>query len=294
MCDPSGKLLDAVGDPHGYVYARSSVKPLQALPLVLTGAADDLGLTDEELAVACASHSAEGPHLAAVRSILDKAGLSERDLQSGAHPPLYGPAAAELARRGREPGAIHCNCSGKHAGMLAVCVHEGWPTACYRSLHHPLQRRVLEIVARVCALDGDDLLVGVDGCGVPAFAMPLANLATGFARLASGEYLPEAAGRLRRAMRDHPHLVAGTGRFDTAVMRGTRLLAKSGAEGVFAAGSPDGWGLALKISDGAGRAVRPAALAALARRGASAPDEPEPPAVLNLHGATVGAVVPLF
>lgn len=298
MCDSSGEVLDAVGDPHGYVYARSSAKPLQALPLVLTGTADDLGLTQEELAVACASHNAEDPHLAAVGSILHKAGLSERDLQSGAHPPLYEPAAAELARHGCEPGAIHGNCSGKHAGMLAVCVHEGWPTASYRALDHPLQRRVLEIVARVCSLDGDELLLGVDGCGVPAFAMPLANLATGFARLATGENLPdelaEAAGRLRRAVREHPHLVAGTARFDTAVMRGTGLLAKSGAEGVFAAGSPDGWGLALKISDGAARAVRPAALAALTRRGTGVPDEPESPTVLNLHGETVGAVVPLF
>lgn len=298
VCDPSGELLDAVGDPHGYVYARSSAKPFQALPLVLTGAADDLGLTREELAVVCSSHNAEEPHLAAVRSILAKAGLSERDLQCGAHPPLYEPAATELTRSGREPGSIHGNCSGKHAGMLAVCVHEGWPTAGYRSIDHPLQRRVLEVVARVCALDGDELLLGVDGCGVPALAMPLANLATGFARLASGEDLPdelaEAAGRVRRAMREHPHLVAGTGRFDTAVMRGTSLLAKSGAESVFAAGSPDGWGLSIKISDGAGRAVRPAARAALERRGTGVPDEPESPTVLNLHGETVGAVVPLF
>jgi L-asparaginase II len=295
VCAPSGDLLDSTGDPRGYVYLRSCAKPFQALPLVFTGAADGLGLTPEELAVACASHNAEKSHLAAVRSILQRAGLSEEDLQSGAHTPLYEPAAAELARRGCRPRAIHGNCSGKHAGMLAVCVHEGWPTATYRSSDHPLQRLVAESVSRICSLEQDELLVGTDGCGVPAFAMPLANLATGFARLATGEGLSDelaaAAGRVWRAMRDHPHLVAGTGRFDTAVMRGTRLAAKSGAEGVFAAGSPDGWGLALKISDGASRAVRPAAREALARRGVLAPREDS--GVLDLHGELAGALVPL-
>jgi L-asparaginase II len=298
VCEPSGEILDAVGDPRGYVFARSSAKPFQALPLLLTGTADDLGLTDEELAVACASHNAEEPHLAAVRSILDKAGLSEDDLQSGAHPPMYEPAAADLAREGREPGPIHGNCSGKHAGMLAVCAHEGWATGGYRDPDHPLQRLILELVAQVCSPVRDELLLGVDGCGVPAFAMPLASLATGFARLATGEGLLDelaaSAGRVRRAMREHPYMVAGTGRFDTAAMRATRLVIKGGAEGVFAAGSPDGWGLALKVSDGAGRAVRPAALAALTRRGTEVPGEPGSSTVRNLHGETAGTIAPLF
>src|ERR671920_2067593 len=135
--DPEGGELEALGDPEAYVYLRSSAKPFQALPLVLSGGADAFGLTSEELAVACASHNAEEPPLRAVRSILEKAGLSEDDLQNGAHPPLYAPAAMELACRGEEPEAIHGNCSGKHAGMLAVCVHEGWATSGYRNPGHP-------------------------------------------------------------------------------------------------------------------------------------------------------------
>jgi L-asparaginase II len=297
VCEAGGELIEATGDPGGYIYARSSAKPFQALPLVFSGAAEAFGLTDEELAVVCASHSAEEPHLAAVRSILTRAGLSEDDLQSGAHPPMYAPAAAELARRGEEPTQVYGNCSGKHAGMLALCVYEGWETASYRDPDHPLQRRILQTVARVCGLERDEILLAGDGCGLPAFAMPLRNLAAGFARLATGEYLPDdlagAARRIRRAMREHPYMVAGTGRLDTDVMRGADLIAKSGAEGVFAAGSPDGWGLALKISDGTTRAVSPAALAALARQGVEVSQMPESRPVHDLHGAPVGSIGPL-
>jgi len=286
-----------VGDAEGYLYARSSAKPFQAMPLVLSGVADALGLTDEELAVACASHNAEEPHLAAVRSILEKAHLTEEELQNGVHPPLYAPAAARLARSGEEPKSIHGNCSGKHAGMLAVCVHKGWEKASYRDQDHPLQLWILEIVARICDLERDEILLGGDGCGVPSYGMPLKNLATGFARLATGENLPEdltgAAQRIRGVMQQHPYMVAGTARFDTAVMRGTDLTSKSGAEAVFAAGSPEGWGIALKISDGASRALRPAALAALTRRDVEVPDEPESRPVRDLHGDVVGEKGPL-
>jgi L-asparaginase II len=297
VCDPEGDVLEALGDPGGYVYARSSAKPFQALPLFLSGAADALGLTSEELAVACASHSAEEPHLRAVRSILAKAGLSEDDLQNGAHPPLYAPAAIELVRSGEEPETIHGNCSGKHAGMLAVCVHRGWPTGGYRNPDHPLQLWILEIVGRACGLNTDEILLGGDGCGVPSFGMPLESLATGFARLANGalpDDLAEAARRVTGAMREHPYMVGGTERFDTAVMRGTDLVCKSGAEIVFGTGSPDGWGLALKITDGGTRALRPAALAALSRRGVEVPGEPGSSPVRDLHGEVVGERVPLF
>ncbi len=296
VCDPQGNVLDAVGDPDAYVYARSSAKPFQALPLVLSGAADAFGLTDEELAVACASHNAEGPHLAAVRSLLEKAGLAEDDLQNGAHPPLYAPEAAKLARSGEEPRPIHGNCSGKHAGMLAVCAHEGYATGGYRDPGHPIQRRILALLAEVCGLDEDEVLLSGDNCGVPAFALPLRSLATGFARISTGEglsdELADAALRIRDAMRAHPFLVAGTGRLDTELMEATALLAKSGAEAVFAVGSPEGWGMALKVSDGGGRAVRPAAFAALAGRGVEMPSGD--PAVRGLHGEVVGGIEPLL
>jgi L-asparaginase II len=292
FCDPSGELLDALGDPDAYVLLRSSAKPLQALPLVLSGAADAFGLTQKELAVACASHNSEVRHLEAVRSILQKADLSEDELQSGAHPPMYGPAAAELVRRDEEPRAIHSNCSGKHAGMLAVCAHEGWTTVGYRKPDHPLQRHIVEVVARVCDLAEDEILVADDNCGVPTFGMPLSKLATGFARLATGTHLDDdlasAAIRLRDAMRSHPFMVAGTGRLDTEIMGSTDLMTKVGAEAVFAAGSTDGWGLAIKISDGSGRALRPAALAALSRRGVAV--DTEPVETEDLHGEPVGSI----
>jgi L-asparaginase II len=179
--------------------------------------------------------------------------------------------------------------------MLAVCVHEGWATGGYRNPSHPLQVWILEIIANVCGLKPDELVLGGDGCGIPSFGVPLRSLATGFARLATGVLpgdLAGAANKVRRAMREHPYMVGGTERFDTAVMRGTDLICKSGAETVFGSGSPEGWGLALKISDGGMRALRPAALAALSRRGV--PDEPASSPVRDLHGVVVGESVPLF
>jgi L-asparaginase II len=295
VCDPEGNVLEAVGDPEAYIYARSSAKPFQALPLVLSGAAEAFGLTDEELAVACASHNAEEPHLAAVRSILEKAGLTEDDLQSGAHLPLYEPEADKLIRSGEDPCPIHGNCSGKHAGMLAVCVHEGYETATYRDPGHPLQRRILGLIAEVCGLREDEVLIAGDNCGVPAFALPLRSLATGLARVATRNALPDelalAALRIGDAMREHPFMVAGTGRFDTDLMRSTDLLVKGGAEAVLAIGSRDGWGMVLKISDGALRGVRPVALAALGGMGVEVPEEGSD--MRGLHGEKVGEIWPL-
>ena len=294
--DPRGGEIKALGDTDAYVYLRSSAKPLQALPLILSGAADAFGLTDEELAVACASHNAEEPHLAAVRSILEKAGLSEDDLQSGTHPPLYGPASAKLVRVGEEPRAIHGDCSGKHAGMLAVCVHEGYETLSYRAPAHPLQRRILGLMAEICGVPEDEILVAGDNCGVPAFALPLRSFATGLARITTGEELPDrlvdAAMRIREAMRGYPFLVAGTGRLDTELMERTTLLVKGGAEAVLAVGDPAGWGMVLKISDGSHRAVRPAALAALEHIGIPVGDGDA--SVRGLHGEVVGEIEALI
>ena len=299
VCDAWGERLGSLGDPEGYVYARSCAKPFQALPLVLSGAADAFGLVDEEISVASASHNAEPRHVAAARSILRKANVSEGDLQNGAHPPMHTPSAARLVQSGESPRAIHGNCSGKHAGMLAVCVHAGWNPAGYRDPGGPLQKLVRDTVAKVCGVAPEDIRLAGDGCGVPVFAMPLENLALGFARLAAGGHedfpndLNAAMRRVRDAMRDHPYMVAGTGRFDTTLMEATDLVAKSGAEGVFACGSPAGWGLALKASDGAGRAVAPAALDALARRGVEVPPEMARFPVNDLRGETVGEIEPL-
>lgn len=293
VCDSGGAGLDSGGDPDEPVWVRSSAKPFQALPLVASGAADELGLTDEEIAVACGSHGGEEPNLAAVRSVLRKAGLPEEALQSGAHPPLNAAAAESLARTGERPRPVHGNCSGKHAGMLALCVYHGWDTASYRNPDHPAQREIVAAVRGMCDLADEDVLLGGDGCGAPTFALPLRSLATGFARLAGAEGAPDgladAAERVRSAMREHSFMVAGTDRLDTRLVRRSEFVCKSGAEGVFAAGSPDGTGLAIKVSDGSGRAVEPVALSLLRRLGAKPLPEPGT-AVIDLHGAVVGSL----
>ena len=181
--------------------------------------------------------------------------------------------------------------------MLALCAYEGWSLQGYRDANHPVQRRILDAVAEACGLERDEILLGGDGCGVPSFAMPLRSLATGFARLAAGERLPaglaEACGRIRRSMRNNPHLVAGTGRLDTRLMESTNLLVKGGAEGVFACGSPEGWGVALKVTDGASRAVRPAALFILSRYRVL-PSEETASELRDLNGEVVGEVLSLL
>ena len=291
-----GETIDSLGDPKAYVCLRSTAKPFQALPLVFSGAADAFGITKEELAIDCASHNAEPRHLAAVRSILRKAGLSEDDLQNGAHPPMHALAAARFTRAGEEPRPIHGNCSGKHASMLTVCAYAGWDHSTYRDPDGPLQKLVRRTVAKLCGLAPEVVQFAGDGCGVPVFALPLENLALGFARLAAGgaedfpEDLLEAVRRVRDAMRTHPFMVAGTDRFDTRLMKTTDLVAKCGAEGVFGAGSPEGWGFALKISDGAGRAVAPSALAALSRKGVRIPREMNSFPVKDLHVEIFGKI----
>ena len=293
VCGADGTLLDSGGGMGEPVWVRSSAKPFQAMPLVASGAAKALGLTGEELAVACGSHSGEQAHLEAVRSILRKAGLPEETLQSGAHPPMHAPAAEALARSGERPRPIHGNCSGKHAGMLALCAHHGWDTESYRDPGHPVQRLILEAVRGMCGVDESEITLGGDGCGAPAFALPLPALAAGFARLASRRQAPEdlsdAAERVRRAMREGPFMVAGSGRLETRLMRESAVICKGGAEGVFAAGLPEGVGVAIKVSDGAGRAVEPAALSLLERmevRSLPALDA----VVADLHGAGVGYI----
>jgi L-asparaginase II len=300
--DARGETLDALGDPRGLVHLRSTAKPFQALPLVFSGAADEFGITSEELAVVCASHSGEPRHLAAVRSILRKAGLSEDDLQSGAHQPMHTLSSTRLLRSGEEPRSIHGNCSGKHAGMLAVCVHAGWDPAGYRESQGPLQKLVRRTVAKLCALEPESVRLGGDSCGVPVFALPLESLALGLARFAAGgeakdfpEDLLEAVRRVRDAMLAHPYMVAGMGRFDTKLMEETGLISKSGAEAVFVSANPKAaWGLALKISDGSSRAVAPAAVAALKKRGVRIPAWMGAGEITDLHGKVVGKTAPLL
>jgi L-asparaginase II len=252
IADAAGKLVWSCGDVERPIYPRSAVKMLQALTLVESGAADAFGLGQEELALACASHSGEPFHVQAVRAWLDRIGLGEDDLACGA------PAGAD----GRPLTRAHHNCSGKHTGFLTDARHLGVETAGYERPDHPVQRRVLATMAEMAGVDPAYMPVAIDGCTAPAVALPLSALATAVARIADPSGLtPDraaAARRLDAAVKAKPLYVAGTGRACTALIEAAAGAAsvKTGAEGVFvAAVSSLGLGVALKIDDGAARAA---------------------------------------
>jgi len=262
IADVEGRLLLALGDVSRPIYPRSAVKPLLAIPLIESGAADAFGLGTSELAVACSSHSGDKVHVEAVSALLAKSGLKESRLACGAHWPVSEDATRELLRAGARPQPIHNNCSGKHAAMLATAVHLGLETKGYERPDHPVQMAIKRVLSETCQVALDQNPMGVDGCSVPTHAMPLGALARGFARFAGGGRLPltraVAANRLIEACFAEPVLIAGHDRFDTIVVRGLAgsALSKGGAEGVHCASLPKlGLGVALKIDDGAKRAT---------------------------------------
>jgi L-asparaginase II len=268
VADAAGRLLEAAGDVGRGVFPRSAIKPLQALALVESGAADRFALGEQELALACASHSGEPDHVALVRAWLARLELDAAALECGAHPPLHAPSAQRLADEGGLPEPVHNNCSGKHAGMLALAQELGAPAEGYTLIDHPVQRAVARTMSDLCDVDIAALPHGIDGCSVPTWAIPLRNLALGFARFGSGATFDEkrkaACRRIIEAVRAHPFMVAGTNRFCTRVMQAVpRAFVKTGAEGVFCGAIPHaGLGIALKCDDGATRASE-AAMAAI-------------------------------
>jgi L-asparaginase II len=304
VADARGRVLLAVGDVERPVYPRSAVKPFQALPLVESGAADLYGLDPEKLAMTCASHSGEPGHVDTVKRILAGAGLDVSSLRCGAHWPIHQPSAQALAREGGVAGAVHNNCSGKHAGFLCICCAIGADREHYTAPTHPVQRMVRATIEQLTGvpLTADDC--AVDGCSAPTWALPLASLARGFARFGSGTGLApdraRAAGRLRDACAAHPWHVAGTERFCTEIMEqfGPRYFIKTGAEGVYCAALPDqGLGVALKCDDGAGRAAEVMMAATLLRlsRSITEQEQLEPFArvtLRNSNGIAVGEVRP--
>jgi L-asparaginase II len=277
VLDADGAVVAALGDISRPIFPRSAVKVLQALPLVESGAADELGLDDEELAVACASHAGEPAHTAAVERALAKAGLDASALECGTQWPSQERAARALAAAGREASALTNNCSGKHAGFLCVAcrLHGGRGdlrrfAKGYIGPEHAVMRTVTAALQSCTGFDLARAPRGTDGCSIPTFAIPLANLALAFARVGTGTGLPAgraaAAQRLRRAVARHPFMVAGTGRFDTKVMErlGERVFCKVGAEGVFCAALPErGLGVAIKIDDGNNARAAEVAMAAV-------------------------------
>jgi len=261
VVDADGNAVTSIGETARPVFPRSAIKSIQALPLVESGAADAFGFGDEELALACASHSGEPAHVERAASMLAKAGLDYRALECGTHWPSRQPVLIELARSGKEPCALHNNCSGKHSGFLCTACHLGIEPAGYVGYDHPLQVAIRDVLEDVAGMPVGIDVCGTDGCSIPTYAMPLDRLAHGFARMATGVGLGEqraaAARRLFSACMSKPYYVAGTGRFCTRLMELApgRIFAKTGAEGVFCAALPhEGFGIALKCDDGAGRA----------------------------------------
>ena len=292
VVDAAGTPDVRVGPVDAPILPRSSLKPMQAVAMLRAGA----DLSGELLALASASHSGEPFHLEGSRRILAAVGLDESALQNTPDRPLDQAERERWLAAGRAPERLAQNCSGKHAGMLAACVAGGWDTATYRDPDHPLQRLVVEVVEE---LTGDRVeVVTVDGCGAPALGVTALGLARAFGRIASADpSTPE--GRVADAIRAHPAWLAGTGRDVTDLIRGVPgLIAKDGAESVYAAGLADGSGVAVKITDGYDRARVGVTTAALRRLGATdlgpgvaaVLDELDGRAVVRGHGEPVGAV----
>ena len=262
VVDADGTLRAFSGDPDLVTFWRSSAKPIQALPVVDDGAFDRFGLTPEELALCCGSHSGTAAHVRVAEAMLEKIGLTAEALACGPHAPFDDATRRGLQERGLEPVRLHNNCSGKHIGMMAVARARGWDPDGYHRVEHPVQARLLTEVARWTQLPEEAIGLGVDGCGVVCYAMPLRHMALAYASLAAaarrGEHGPAT---VVAAMAAHPEMVAGEGRICTDLARVTegRVFPKLGAEGVYCVGVPGAeLGIAIKVEDGSMRAVAPA------------------------------------
>jgi len=280
VCDPSGRLIHSWGDVDALVYPRSSVKLLQALPLVESGAAEHFHLYQTELALACSSHGAEPAHTDAVRHWLERINLDEQALECGPNAPNHEATAMALLRQQSEYGRIHNCCSGKHTGMLTTSRYLGEATHGYTGRDHPAQQRWFDTLGEMADIDLRALPWNCDGCGIPVIAMPLIAMATAFARVAVPDDLAparaDAIERLANAIVANPFMIAGSGRLGSEIIElsGRRTLVKSGAEGVYVAAlQQQGLGVALKIDDGNGPAAEVAILSVLGHLGGLHHDE---------------------
>ena len=284
--ESDGSVAFALGDAGAVVFPRSSTKPIQATAMVSSG----LSLPPRLLALVCASHDGRAEHLSTAKEILATAGLTEDALGNTADYPLDPDAQDAAIRAGGVKTALQMNCSGKHSGMLATCVHNGWDLESYLHVDHPLQQRITEMVPQLAGEEAS--FIGVDGCGAPAHALSLTGLARAFRSVALAPS-SSAAGQVATAIRQHPEMLGGPTRDITLLIQGVPgLMGKDGAEGVFAIALPDGRAIALKISDGANRARPPVMKFALQALGVdvSAVDPRAFDSVIFGHGKPVGNV----
>lgn len=307
-----GRVINRIGDESLITSTRSTIKPIQAIPFVTSGAADHFNVDERELAVVCASHEGEPIHTETVAGMLARAGLDESSLRCGAHAPYSVETAKTLAERGEPFTQLHNNCSGKHTGMLMTAVLLGLGLDDYVSSEHPIQREIIHTLAGFAGL-GEDLPSAIDGCSAPTFGIPLSALAVAFARLVNpvdqDTQVAHAARRIVAAMIDHPEMVGGTkGRFDTELLRAThgKLVCKVGAEAVYSVGVlpsehfPAGLGIAVKMEDGSYRGLGPTVIETLAQLGVLNETETDRlssfyrPDIENRSGLKVGEVRAIF
>lgn len=262
VADAEGTVVAGAGDPSRFAYFRSSAKPFQAISLIESGAADAFGFTTAELALCCASHHGEPHHQEQVAAMLGKLGLEPEALRCGAPLPISQAAASAVLAGRAERSPLHCDCSGKHTGMIATCLQLDYPLDDYRAPDHPLQVTIRSVVAEVCRIGEDDLALATDGCSVPTFGAPLSAFATAYAVLARAggdDTVPHAAAlrRLGESMTERPDNVSADGSLVTELMRlgEGRIVVKSGAEGLVCIGLKDqGLGVAIRVADGSFRA----------------------------------------
>jgi len=269
IIDGKGRELVNIGDAETIAFIRSSAKPFQAIPFLTSGAADKFGFAENEIALACASHSGERMHTELAAQMLEKVNLSENDLRCGAHLPFSEKRAAEMLRNGETPSQLHNNCSGKHAAMLAFAKHIGADIKTYDLLENPIQQAILEIVARFTETPKNEIPTAIDGCCAPNFALSVRAMAKSFLNLivppeSFDNDLKNACQRIVSAMLNFPELVGGSERLDTMLMEAKRgkFISKIGAEGVWICGVlpskkyPHGLGISMKIEDGDDKRAR--------------------------------------
>lgn len=257
VVNSKGRILYYAGDSFKITYIRSSAKPIQAINVFLSGAYKKFNFKDDEVSIMCASHYGEDFHIKTIKKILNKIGANEDMLLCGASYSINGSIAKMQLKNNINITPLHSDCSGKHVGIIASCIAKGYKVDNYNMIDHPVQRDILDIISNMCEIDKSKIYIGVDGCSVPVFGMPIYNLALAFAKIANNDNLDEdykfATDTIFRAMNSYPEMVAGTNGFCTELMKVTRmkLIGKLGAEAVYAVGvKGKDIGIAVKIEDG--------------------------------------------
>ncbi|MCX7747243.1 MAG: asparaginase [Clostridia bacterium] len=307
VVDREGKILNEIGDGDRICFWRSASKPLQTIAALETGIIEKFGLDLKEIALMSASHSGEAEHIKVLEGIIEKVGIRLEMLACGPHEPINKEAVKELVHSGKEPSKLHCNCSGKHIGLIAASKALGLPVEGYHREEHGIQKRIDEIISEFSGVETKNFIKGVDGCGIPVHAIPLKSMAAAYANICNplfmgGKY-SITQNYITSSMTMYPEMVAGQGRLDTKLMKtvGDRVVGKIGAEGVYCAGLlGKGIGIALKVTDGNARAVGPAIIEVLYQLKVIVKEELDKlkefwnPDILNHIGEKVGEIKAVF